>query len=229
MPDLYRDNLIRVKEEIDSICEKIGRSSAPVIVAVSKNRTPEEVKKLLDLGIKDFGENRVQEFLDKVPYLPDFIRWHFVGHLQRNKVKYLLRLPGLKLIHSVDSLRLARKISQEGKKQDRIISVLLQVNLAGEESKFGFSENQLHRIIPELKELPYIKYQGLMAMTPLVEDAETVRPVFQRLRQLRDMMAEGKGENFPMRELSMGMTQDYLVAVEEGATIIRLGRAVFPD
>ncbi len=229
MSDLYRDNLIRVKEEIDSICQKMGRSSAPVIVAVSKNRTPEEVKKLLDLGIKDFGENRVQEFLDKVPYLPDFIRWHFVGHLQRNKVKYLLRLPGLKLIHSVDSLRLARKISQEGKKQDRVISVLLQVNLAGEESKFGFSENQLYRIIPELKELPYIEYQGLMTMTPLVEDAEAVRPVFQRLRQLRDMMAEDKGENFPMRELSMGMTQDYLVAVEEGATIIRLGRAVFPD
>lgn len=229
MSDLYRDNLIRVKEEIDSICQKMGRSSAPVIVAVSKNRTPEEVKKLLDLGIKDFGENRVQEFLDKVPYLPDFIRWHFVGHLQRNKVKYLLRLPGLKLIHSVDSLRLARKISQEGKKQDRVISVLLQVNLAGEESKFGFSENQLYRIIPELKELPYIEYQGLMTMTPLVEDAEAVRPVFQRLGQLRDMMAEDKGENFPMRELSMGMTQDYLVAVEEGATIIRLGRAVFPD
>lgn len=229
MSDLYRDNLIRVKEEIDSICQKMGRSSAPVIVAVSKNRTPEEVKKLLDLGIKDFGENRVQEFLDKVPYLPDFIRWHFVGHLQRNKVKYLLRLPGLKLIHSVDSLRLARKISQEGKKQGRVISVLLQVNLAGEESKFGFSENQLYRIIPELKELPYIEYQGLMTMTPLVEDAEAVRPVFQRLRQLRDMMAEDKGENFPMRELSMGMTQDYLVAVEEGATIIRLGRAVFPD
>ncbi len=199
------------------------------IVGVTKNRSFEEIGRILERGQKDLGENRVQELMAKAEHLPDWVSWHFIGHLQRNKVKYVVRMPQLALIHSVDSLRLARKISQEAGRVQRVIPVLLQVNIAREEQKYGFSRAGLLRELEELDKLENIDIRGLMTMAPLMQDPEDIRPFFAGLRGLAGEIKKEQWKRLKMEELSMGMSQDFKVAIEEGATIIRLGRILFSN
>ncbi len=224
MQETSKKNLRRIKKELN-----INENKEVKIIGVTKNRTFEEIEKVLNKGLTDLGENRVQELLRKTEMFPTGVGWHFIGHLQRNKVKYVVRMPQLAMIHSVDSLRLAKKISQEAKRAKRVIPVLLQVNIAREEQKYGFLAQDLNRNLPELDELENIKIKGLMTMAPFVKDPEETRPFFADLRKLVEKIKEKNWQRIKMEELSMGMSQDYLVALEEGATIIRLGRILFSD
>lgn len=221
------DNYKNIEGKIGESLKKSGRETNVKILAISKGQSIETIKKFYDLSIKEFGENRVQEIQDKVNMLPKDISWHFVGHLQTNKVKYLMRLDNLKLIHSVDSLRLARKISEEAKKNNRTIDILLQVNVAQEEQKYGFKEKDIKEIVQKAGKLENIFIKGLMTMAPITANEEELRDLFSRLRILASEIQAENFANVDMTELSMGMTQDFQLAVEEGATIVRIGRALF--
>ncbi len=226
MADMLK-NYRNIEAEIEKALSRKGSHRNAKVLVVTKGREAETIKKLWDLNIKEFGENRVNELIDKAMDLPEGIGWHFIGHLQRNKVRQLVRLQGLKLIHSVDSVRLARKISEEAVKEKTMVNILLQVNVAGEKQKYGFSEQEMLQTAKIIGNLPGLNVKGLMTMAPISADPEEVRPYFGRLKIIAD---EIEAENIPglvMEELSMGMTQDYLVAIEEGATIIRIGRAIF--
>jgi len=207
-----------VRERIRRAAARAGRSPDEVtIVAVSKGFPPEAVRQAVAAGLRDIGENRVQEAAAKIPLLADLpITWHMVGHLQTNKVKTALKL--FAIIHSVDSLRLAEFLSRHAQGP---IPILLEVNVAGEASKFGFAPEEVPRAAAAIARLPNLDVRGLMTVAPLTANPEEVRPFFRRLRELRDALG--------LRELSMGMTDDFEVAIEEGATIVRLGRAIFGD
>ncbi len=211
-----------IKAEIAAAAENAGRDLSEIkLVAVTKTVGVEEVRQAFALGISDFGENRVQDAAPKVAALPE-ARWHFIGHLQSNKVKDVL--PFYTLIHSLDRPSLAAALQNTAESFDQIVDVLVQVNVSGEESKFGLEPSALADFLGYLNGLERIRVCGLMTMAPFVDDPEAVRPVFRRLRELRDLYAtSGNGLN----ELSMGMTNDYKVAVEEGATIVRIGSALF--
>lgn len=211
-------NLREVERRIAQAAHRAGRSPGEItIVAVAKEVAPEAIEAAIKAGIRHIGENRVQEATEKIKLLsalePRPI-WHMVGHLQTNKVKTAVEI--FDIIHSIDSLRLAQLVSQRA---DRTLPVLLQVNISGEATKSGFPAAELPRVLAEVSWLPRLEVRGLMTIAPLVEDAEEVRPIFRRLRQLRD----GLG----LEHLSMGMTDDFEVAVEEGATMVRIGRAIF--
>ncbi len=211
-----------VKAQIAAAAEAVGRDPREVrLVAVTKTVGVEEVRQAVALGINDFGENRVQDAAPKVATLPE-ARWHFIGHLQSNKVKDVL--PFYSLIHSLDRPSLAAALQSTAESLDKTVDVLVQVNVSGEESKFGLEPSALADFLGYLNSLERIRVCGLMTMAPFVDDPEAVRPVFRRLRELRDLyVTSGNGLN----ELSMGMTNDYKVAVEEGATIVRIGSALF--
>lgn len=210
--------LEQVRERIAAACQRAGRSPREVsIVAVAKGFPPEAIREAWEAGVRHLGENRVQEALAKRPHLQDLpLTWHMVGHLQTNKVKAALEL--FDIIQSVDSLRLAQELDRRA---SRPMPVLLEVNVAGEASKFGFSPDELSQAWPRLRDLPNLEVRGLMTVAPIADDPEAVRPVFRRLRE----MAEALG----LRELSMGMSDDFEVAIEEGATMVRLGRAIFGE
>lgn len=178
-----------------------------------------------DTGIREFGENKVQEMMDKYDKLPDDIRWHMIGHLQRNKVKYLMGKAYL--IHSVDSLRLAEEISAQSVKHNVITNILIEVNIAGEESKFGTSREEAIALVEDISRLPSIHICGLMTIAPFVENPEDNRVYFRQIRQLSVDIDAKKIDNVDMRILSMGMTGDYEVAIEEGATMVRVGTGIF--
>jgi hypothetical protein len=212
-------NIKEVEKRIGRACEKAGRSPDEVtLVAVTKTFPPEAVRAAFAAGLRNFGENRVQEAKAKLPELDLNPRptWHMVGHLQTNKAKEALRL--FDIIHSVDSIRLAQELSRkaEGK-----IPILLEVNISAEGSKYGFSEEELSQAIEQISPLPNLELRGLMTMAPIAADPEEVRPFFRKLRQLRDSLG--------LAYLSMGMTDDFEVAIEEGATIVRIGRAIFGE
>jgi len=219
------DNLRSVRERVASACQRAGRSPDEVtIVAVSKTFPPALVVEACRAGLTDAGENRVQEAATKIPAveaLGSRPRWHLVGHLQTNKVKTALGL--FDIIHSVDSLHLAESISRQASslpiRQAGPLPVLLEVNVAGEASKFGLRTEETGAALEQIARLPGLAVQGLMTVAPLVDDPEEVRPVFRKLRRLRDALG--------LRDLSMGMTDDFEVAIEEGATIVRIGRAIF--
>lgn len=200
------------------------------LVAVSKTKPNAAIKEAYDAGIRDFGENKVQELSEKQEALPSDIRWHMIGHLQRNKVKYIA--PFVHLIHSVDSLRLLKQIDKEGRKVDRVIPCLLQVHIASEESKFGWDEKELTNFLTgdEIKDLHHIRICGLMGMATNTENTEKIRSEFRGLKALFEQL---KGMNLPgqvqMSELSMGMSGDYQIAQEEGSTMVRIGSAVFGE
>jgi pyridoxal phosphate enzyme (YggS family) len=212
------ENLRRVRERIDAACRRAGRSPSEVaLVGVSKSFPAEAVVAAWQAGLREMGENRIQEAAAKIPLAAAqgaTPRWHLVGHLQSNKVKTALGL--FDIIHSVDSLRLAQAISRQAAKP---VPVLLEVNVAGEASKYGLRPEELAQTLTEVRSLPNLDVRGLMKVAPLVADAEAVRPVFRRLRRL--------AESLGLRELSMGMTDDFEVAVEEGSTLVRIGRAIF--
>lgn len=215
-----------IKNEINNICRRCGRNPDEVrVVAVSKTVSPEIIKESYQAGQAIFGENRVQEWLGKKDQLPPDIEWHLIGTLQRNKVKYVIG--GVSLIHSVDSLALAREISKEAGKKKALVPVLLQVNISREASKHGFHKELLLESLEEIASLPGIKIRGLMTIAPLADDQEKTRPVFRALRLLAEEIAAKKVAGVDMRELSMGMSDDYVVAVEEGATLLRIGSRIF--
>ncbi|MFW5873162.1 MAG: YggS family pyridoxal phosphate-dependent enzyme [Bacillota bacterium] len=221
------NNYNKVKSNIESAAKKSGRDPNNIkIIPVSKNQSISKINKLKESGILNFGESRVQELLDKEEKNPGLFDWHFIGHLQRNKVKYLARLDNCKIIHSLDSLRLAKEINKRAKKNNRIMPVLVQINIAGDDNKFGFSKNNFLDVFPDLWELNNLEIQGLMTILPHFEDPERTRPYF---RELKELKARINSMGYNLTELSMGMTNDYEIAVEEGATFVRIGREIFGE
>ncbi len=225
---MISDNIRKVEEKIAQSCERVGRADNEVtLIAVSKTKPVALLKQAYDAGIRDFGENKVQELVDKLPQLPDDIRWHMIGHLQRNKVKYII--DKVWLIHSVDSLRLAQEISREAVKRQITANILVEVNIAEEGSKFGAAAQEAEELVEAISRLPGICVKGLMTVAPYVEDAEQNRGFFRKLKQLSVDIAEKNIDNISMNILSMGMTGDYGVAVEEGATYVRVGTGIFGE
>jgi hypothetical protein len=194
-----------------------------VILAATKGRSPEQISEAIKAGITVIGESRVQELLEKLPFLPQGLRVDFIGHLQTNKVRDVVQ--HCYLIHSVDSVHLAQEVNNEAKKIGKAQNILLEINLSGEETKFGFKKNEVVSVFPKLLELKNIKIIGLMTVAPQAENGEVSRVVFRELREFKSLL-ESKFK-VPLSELSMGMSNDYQIAVEEGATIIRLGRIIF--
>lgn len=223
---MIAENLEEVKKNILEACKRSGRDPQKVcLVAVSKTKPVSSIEEAIDAGQTVFGENKVQEMCSKMEVLPENLHWHMIGHLQRNKVKYILGR--VDLIHSVDSLRLAQQISLEAQRQGITVPVLLEVNVAAEESKFGFSEEELMPACMEISTLPGIQVKGLMTSAPYVDCPEDNRKYFQKMAKLAVDIQSKNIDNICMEELSMGMTGDYIVAVEEGATIVRVGTAIF--
>lgn len=223
---MLQDNLIQVEQNIEEACRRAGRDRSEVtLIAVSKTKPMETLQEAYDLGVRVFGENKVQEMADKYEVLPKDIRWHLIGHLQRNKVKYII--DKAVLIHSVDSLRLAQTIEKEAKKHNLTAHILIEVNVAREESKFGIFPEDLEALVDEIAKLPHIQVDGLMTIAPFVSDPEENRPVFRELRKLSVDISAKKVDNVNMSVLSMGMTNDYQVAIEEGATMVRVGTGIF--
>lgn len=220
------EQYLKVKADVAHMCEQGGRSSdACTLIAVSKTKPVDMLLEAYEAGCRDFGENKVQELLDKYDKLPADTRWHMIGHLQTNKVKYIV--DKVHLIHSVDSVRLAREISKEAVKKEVIVPVLLEVNVAEEESKYGFSAAELESAVKEIAMLPGIQVKGLMTIAPFVENSEDNRVYFCQLKQLAVDISAKNIDNIDMNILSMGMTGDYLVAVSEGATYVRVGSGIF--
>lgn len=225
---MIRENLVSVQKNIQKSCERAGRNAEDVrLIAVSKTKPVEALKEAYEAGYRDFGENKVQELTEKYEELPKDIRWHMIGHLQRNKVKYLVGR--VYMIHSVDSVKLAEEISREAVKKNVTVPILVEVNVAGEESKFGTSVREAEMLVREIAALPGISVRGLMTIAPYVEKAEDNRQYFVNLRQLSVDIKKKNIDNVCMDVLSMGMTGDYTVAVEEGATYVRVGTGIFGE
>ncbi len=225
---MVKEQLENVREEIVNACRRSGRDPGEVtLIAVSKTKPISMIEEAMEAGQTVFGENKVQEMCSKCEVLPPNIQWHMIGHLQRNKVKYIADKAAL--IHSVDSLRLAETINQEGQKINRVVPVLLEVNVAQEETKFGVSVEETEALARAISSLPYVKICGLMTIAPYVADPEENRPVFAKLRQLSVDISSKKINNVTMSVLSMGMTNDYQVAIEEGATMVRVGTGIFGE
>ncbi len=229
-------NIARVRERIAAAARRVGRDPQEItLVAVTKTVPADRIRAAWELGVTDFGENRVQEAVAKIPLvIPEgeaetgrpAPRWHMIGHLQRNKVKRVI--PLFDIIHSVDSVRLAREIDRRAGRAEKVMPVLLEVNVAGEATKYGFAPEEVLPAVEEIKELPHLEIQGLMTVPPIAEDPEEVRPHFRRLRELRDELAR-RFPSLNWHHLSMGMTDDFEVAIEEGATMVRIGRAIFGE
>lgn len=221
-----RENMKAVEDRIAAACQEAGRKPEDVtLIAVSKTKPVEMLREAYECGCRDFGENKVQELLDKYEVMPKDIRWHMIGHLQRNKVKYIV--DKVYLIHSVDSLRLAEEISKEAGKKNVCVNILVEVNVANEETKFGTTCEDAKQLVQDIAKLPNICVKGLMTIAPFVENAEKNRPFFSKLKKISvDIMGENI-DNITMENLSMGMTGDYAVAVSEGATCVRVGTGIF--
>src|SRR5213076_1461741 len=220
------ENLANVREQIAHAATKAGRSVDDIeLVAVTKTHPAEKVREAIEAGQTLFGESRVQEARAKIPELPSNVRWHFVGHLQKNKIRQAL--PLFEMIHSVDSLGLAQDMNRIAEDEAMHPRVLLEVNVAGEGSKFGFQPNKLCQQMEELLAFSRLSILGLMTIPPLAEEAEASRKYFVQLRELRDrLQTEFRVD---LSQLSMGMTQDYAIAIEEGATLVRVGTAIFGE
>jgi pyridoxal phosphate enzyme (YggS family) len=219
-------NLQIIQGRIAAACERAQRDPASVeLMAVSKNHPPEAVSEAVCLGLTLFGESRVQEARVKIPECPGRARWHFIGHLQSNKSRDAVAL--FQRIESVDSIALARELQKQAEKQSRRLPILLEVNVAGEASKFGWNPAAVLDALPELHSFSRLELQGLMTIAPYSTDPERVRPVFRRLRELRDAAADRLGTPLPV--LSMGMSGDLEVAIEEGSTVVRIGTALFGE
>lgn len=222
------ENLKKVEDNVDAACRKAGRSRDEVtLIAVSKTKPVEMLSTIYNQGIRDFGENKVQEMCDKMEQLPSDIRWHMIGHLQTNKVKYIVG--HTTLIHSVDSLHLAKEIEKQAEKKDVTVDILVEVNIAEEESKFGIHKEETYELVRQIAALPHVHIRGLMTIAPYVENPEDNRMYFRGIRQLSVDIAEQNIDNVDMDVLSMGMTGDYMVAIEEGATMVRVGTGIFGE
>ncbi len=219
---MLAENYHQIKATIEKAARKVGRNPREIkLIAVTKSASLEDTQKAAELGIKNFGVNRVQEETAKVESLPG-VNWHFIGHLQRNKVKYIM--PLYAMVQTLDRLSLARELQRWAEKNEREIDVLIQVNISGEDSKFGLAPQEVSSFLDQAQSFKRLNIKGLMAMAAFVDDPEEARLYFRQLRQLRD---ENVSKGLALPELSMGMTNDYAVAIEEGATMVRVGRALF--
>ena len=225
---MIKENLKYIEEEIKKVCEKknIDKNTC-TLIAVSKTKPIEFIKEAYDYGIRDFGENKVQEILEKYEQLPKDIRWHMIGHLQTNKVKMIL--DKVEYIHSIDSLKLASVIDKEAKKKGIVVKGFLELNIVGEETKFGFSVEELNSIVEELAVFGNLRIIGLMIVAPFVDIAEKNREIFKKMKKIAVDINAKKIHNVEISELSMGMSGDYLVAIEEGATFVRVGSSIFGE
>lgn len=220
------ENLNTVIKNIEDACRRVGRNPKNVtLIAVSKTKPIELLEQVYNCNIREFGENYVQELTDKIECMPNDIKWHMIGHLQRNKVKYII--DKVAMIHSVDSLRLAEEISKEAVKKNVVANILIEVNVGLEDSKFGVMVQEVEAFIQEAAKLPSICIRGLMTSAPFVQNPEDNRELFKKLAQLCIDIKDKNIDNSTMDVLSMGMTNDYIVAVEEGATMVRVGTAIF--
>ncbi|SMG34804.1 hypothetical protein SAMN05661096_02257 [Marivirga sericea] len=216
-----------IAENITEVKDSLGTCH---LVAVSKTKPNEDLMEAYEAGQRALGENKVQELSDKAEALPKDIEWHMIGHLQRNKVKYIA--PFVHLIHSVDSVRLLKEINKQGKKIDRIVPVLLQIHIAEEENKYGLDEQELHELLSSeaFKEMDHVDVQGLMGMATFTDDKDKVRREFKGLKKLFDKTAQQyNDEKLNLKELSMGMSGDYKIAIEEGSTMVRIGSKIFGE
>ncbi|QSE99086.1 YggS family pyridoxal phosphate-dependent enzyme [Fulvivirga lutea] len=218
-----------IKNNIEELINSLGSSNCK-LVAVSKTKPISDIKEAYDAGQRIFGENKAQEMTEKQGELPEDIQWHMIGHLQRNKVKYIA--PYVSLIHSVDSLKLLKEINKQAKKNNRVIDVLLQIHIAEEDTKFGLHKNELYELLHsvELPELHHIKIVGLMGMATFTDNEDQIRREFKFLADLfNSTRSDIQVDNVELTELSMGMSGDYKIAIEEGSTMIRVGSAIFGE
>lgn len=206
--------------------KKAGRKEEDIsLIAVSKNHQLKKINFFQKQGLQVYGESRIQELMEKYEEKPD-LKWHFIGHLQRNKVKYLMRMNNCKLIHSLDSLRLAKEINKRALKNKRVMPVLLEVNVAGDDNKYGVYPEKVYDFLKEAAQFSNIDIQGLMTIAPFVSEPEKIRPIFKHLAVIKEEMID---KGFNLKELSMGMSNDFEIAIEEGSTIIRIGTALFGE
>ena len=223
---MIQENILEVQNKIKNACANSKRNVDDVtLIAVSKTKPVSMLQEAYDAGMRDFGENHVQEIVEKYDQLPSDIRWHMIGHLQRNKVKYII--DKVVMIHSVDSLRLAEEISKQALKHNLVMPILVELNIGDEATKFGISKEDSIQLVKQISALPNLKIKGLMTVAPFVENAEENRDYFRTMKQLSvDIMKENI-DNVCMDILSMGMTGDYEVAIEEGASMVRVGTGIF--
>lgn len=225
---MIKENLAHVQENIKAACKRAGRDEKEVtLIAVSKTKPVEMIREAIEYGIIDFGENKVQEMCNKMEVIPEKLNWHLIGHLQTNKVKYIV--DKAYLIHSVDSIKLASTINKLAQKKGVVCNILVEVNVAGEESKFGIKPSECESFIREISRYKNIKVRGLMTIAPFVENPEDNRVHFASLKKLLVDINRKNIDNVSMDVLSMGMTNDYEVAVEEGATLVRVGTGIFGE
>ena len=223
---MIASNIKDVRKNIETACEKAGRDPKEVtLICVSKTKPESDIIEAYNVGERDFGENKVQEMCEKAEDLNDDIRWHMIGHLQRNKVKYLT--DSAYLIHSVDSKRLLEQIEKEYEKAGKTARVLLEINVALEDSKFGYTCESVIEDLPFIETLNHVKVVGLMTVAPYTDNSEENRKYFKKLKELSVDIESKKYNNISMEELSMGLTGDYMIAIEEGATIVRVGTGIF--
>ena len=225
---MLKENLTKVEENIQKACDKAGRKRSEVtLIAVSKTKPVEMLQEIYDEGMREFGENKVQEMCEKMELMPQDIKWNMIGHLQTNKVKYIIGKTSL--IHSVDSLKLAEEIQKQAVKHDVTADILVEVNIANEESKFGISKDETIQMVRDIAKLDHLKIKGLMTIAPFVENPEDNRLYFREIKQLSVDINNQNIDNVSMDVLSMGMTGDYMVAIEEGATMVRVGTGIFGE
>jgi len=226
---MVKDNILKIKERITFVCSKVNQDPNSVtVVCVSKGRTAEQIEEVIEAGITDIGENRVQEAIIKINALRTTnykLRTHMVGHLQTNKVKDAVRI--FDLIQSVDSLRLAKELDKQASKINKLQDILIEVKTSKEATKFGIKPDDAIEVIKEITKFRNINIKGLMTIAPIVDNPEKTRPYFRLLREIRDKINELRTKNYELRTLSMGMTDDFEVAIEEGSNMLRLGRAIF--
>lgn len=225
---MLKENLVTVENKVAEACKRVGRDRSEVtLIAVSKTKPVEMLQEIYAEGIRDFGENKVQEMCEKMDQMPADIKWHMIGHLQRNKVKYIVGRT--ELIHSVDTYRLAEEINIHAKKKNITVPILVEVNIANEESKFGISAEETILLVEDISKLENVRIKGLMTIAPYVVDAEENRLYFRKIKQLSVDITNKNIDNVSMEILSMGMTGDYEVAIEEGATMVRVGTGIFGE
>ena len=221
-----KKNLERINDKIKKAALRVNRSHEEIkLVAVTKTATIEQIKEAISAGVKIIGENKVQEAIEKYQIVSADIDWHLVGHLQTNKVKYAIEI--FDCIHSVDSIKLAEEIDKRSLQFGKITNVLIEVNVSGEETKYGIKPEEVEPFLKEISKFSRIRVRGLMTIAPIVEDKEEVRPYFRKLRELSKEIKSKNLKNVKMDYLSMGMTEDFEVAIEEGANMVRIGRGIF--
>ena len=226
--DELKSNLKSVQERVNAACARAGRNPSEVtLIAVSKTKPVSDLNVIYSNGIREFGENKVQELTGKIEEMPKDINWHMIGHLQRNKVKYIV--DKVKLIHSVDSYRLAEEINIQAKKKGIVVPILIEVNAADEASKFGVRLDEAKQLCEEISHLDAVHIMGLMTIAPNVVVAEQNRDIFHKIKDLSVDISNENIDNVDMRIISMGMTNDFEVAIEEGATHVRVGTAIFGE